>query len=75
MCLPPYDAILSDPAEGNSCVSTIAGLHTSSVNRMRYLMSPDERPFHFVKRAGAGAQNDVVVALHWFDELICKVGQ
>lgn len=38
-------------------------------------MSPEERPFHFVKRAGAGAQNDVVVALDWIDELICKVGQ
>ena len=48
-----------------------------SDNRHRhYTVSPDDRTFYFVKSgAAAGAKNEVVVVLNWFDELMRKVGR
>ena len=43
---------------------------------LHYTVSPDDRTFYFVKSgAAAGAKNEVVVVLSWFDELIRKVGR
>ena len=43
---------------------------------LHYTVSPDDRTFYFVKSgAAAGAKNEVVVVVNWFEELIRKVGR
>ncbi|WP_411281180.1 TolB family protein [Gemmatimonas sp.] len=41
-----------------------------------YTVSPDDRTFYFVKSgAQAGAQNELVVVLNWFEQLTRMVGR
>ena len=43
---------------------------------LHYTVSPDDRTFYFVKSgAVAGAKNEVVVVVNWFEELVRKVGR
>ena len=52
-----------------------AGFLTDNRNRS-YTVSPDDRTFYFVKgSASSGVQNQLVVVLNWFDELMRKVGR
>lgn len=52
------------------------GGYVTDNRHQHYTVSPDDRTFYFVKSgAVAGAKNEVVVVLNWFDELIRKVGR
>ena len=43
---------------------------------LHYAVSPNDRTFYFVKSGrAAGAKNEVVVVVNWFEELVRKVGR
>jgi len=50
--------------------------YLSDIRHQAYTVSPDDRTFYFVKSGvRAGAQNELVVVLNWFDRLTRIVGR